>query len=257
MKEIRKVDHSSLRKPLAVVGMPGVANVGRIAAVAMARGLKAVKLAEIFCTDSPPSAEVRKDGRPRIRHGQLYFSNTKESPHDTLIFTGDFQPSDNVGQYEYSDYIASICKQYRVELLISLAASVCGYVPVERKVWIAATSDELVNMFSKDNVVKVFKGATISGINGLAPVIASIGYGIGGACLLADTYPLLTEDPAASKCLLEVIKDKLQLPVPISILDKRIEKMKEELRRIEDELSKHPSKPSKLAKPPKPPEYFG
>lgn len=253
-KSSEEVDLSSLRKPVAFVGMPGVANVGKMAALAIARGLKSTKIAEIFCTDSPPSVEIRKDGRPTLPHGLLYFSNKSDSPRDVFVFSGDFQPSNNVGQYEYSDYIASTCKKYNVELLVALAASVCGFIPVERKVWVTGTSSELIELFSKNKTAKIFRGATISGVNGLAPVVAQIGYGIDGVCLLADTYPLLTQDPAASKCLLEVVRDRLQIPLDTSLLDKKIKKMQEELVKIEGELTKRPTKPGKATKPP---EYFG
>jgi proteasome assembly chaperone (PAC2) family protein len=253
-REFIDINPSSLRRPIAFVGMPGVANVGKIAAIAVAKSLKAVRSAEVFCTDSPPSIEIKKDGRPLLPRGLTYFANSSDSPHDVFIFTGDFQPSNNIGQYEYSDYIARRCKYYNVEILISLAASVCGYIPVDRKVWVTGTSKELLEMFSKKNTTKVFKGATISGINGLAPVIAKVAYGIDGACLLADTYPLLTNDPAASKCLLAVVNDILEIPINVSILDSKILTMQKELGRIEQELAKRPSKPAKAAKSP---DYFG
>jgi proteasome assembly chaperone (PAC2) family protein len=253
-RELIEIDPSSLRRPVAFVGMPGVANVGKIAAMAIARSLKSVRSVEIFCTDSPPSIEIKRDGRPLLPRGLTYFAKNTDSPRDVFIFTGDFQPSNNIGQYEYSDYIARTCKHYNVELLVSLAASVCGYIPVERKVWVTSTSEKLIEAFSKNNRTKVFRGATISGINGLAPVIANVAYGIDGVCLLADTYPLLTEDPAASKCLLEVVNDILQIRLDDSILDKKISSMKKELGRIEEELAKRPAKP---AKPAKSPEYFG
>jgi predicted ATP-grasp superfamily ATP-dependent carboligase len=138
--------------------------------------------------------------------------------------------------------------------LVALAASVCGFIPVERKVWVTGTSSELIELFSKNKNAKIFKGATISGINGLAPVVAQVGYGINGVCLLADTYPLLTEDPAASKCLLEVVRDQLLIPLDTSLLDGRIKKMQEELVKIEGELTRASSKSGKGAKPP---DYFG
>jgi proteasome assembly chaperone (PAC2) family protein len=253
-RELINVEPSSLRKPIAFVGMPGVANVGKIAARAIAYSLKSVRSAEIFCTDSPPSIEIKKDGRPLLPRGLEYFAKTNGSPRDVFIFTGDFQPSNNIGQYEYSDYIARKCKHYNVELLVSLAASVCGYIPVDRKVWVTGTSKELVEMFSKKETAKIFRGATISGVNGLAPVIANVAYGIEGACLLADTYPLLTNDPAASKCLLGVVNDILGIPLNVSILDKKILTMQKELGRIEAELARRPAKPAKTAKSP---EYFG
>jgi proteasome assembly chaperone (PAC2) family protein len=253
-RELIDIDPSSLRRPIAFVGMPGVANVGKIAALAIAHSLKSVRSVELFCTDSPPSIEIKKNGRPLLPHGLEYYANNSESPRDVFVFTGDFQPSNNIGQYEYSDYIARKCKHYNVELLVSLAASVCGYIPVDRKVWVTGTSKELVEMFSTKETTKIFRGATISGINGLAPVIANVTYGIGGACLLADTYPLLTNDPAASKCLLGVVNDVLGIPLDVTILDKKILTMQKELGRIEAELTKRPAKPAKAEKSP---EYFG
>jgi proteasome assembly chaperone (PAC2) family protein len=253
-RELVEIDPSSLRKPIAFVGMPGVANVGKTAALTIAKSLGATKCAELFCTDSPPSIDIRKNGRPRLPKGVVYFTNRSDSPNSVFVFTGDFQPSSNMGQYEYSDYIARTCKHYKVQLLVSLAASVLGYIPTDRKVWITGTTKEFLEIFSKNKGTKIFKGATISGMNGLAPVVANIAYGIGGICLLADTYPLLTNDPMAAKCLLQVIIDTLKIPIQLSLLDAKIGKMQEELRRIEHELAKGPGKP---AKPAKSPEYFG
>src|SRR2546426_21336 len=66
---IRYLDHPKLDDPTCIEGLPGIGNVGKLAAEHLKDELKAVKFAEIFSKYFPPQVLVQEDGQ--VRRGVL------------------------------------------------------------------------------------------------------------------------------------------------------------------------------------------
>src|SRR5512137_2523723 len=92
-----------LREPVMVEGLPGVGNVGKLAAEHMVDQLKAVKFADVFSKYFPPQVLVNDSGTIRLVSNELYYVMRPDKPNDLVILVGDYQGLTPDGQYELSD----------------------------------------------------------------------------------------------------------------------------------------------------------
>ena len=111
MEKIKSVIHEepTLTDPILVEGLPGVGNVGKLAAEHLLDQLKAVKLADIYSVHFPPQVVLDDDGVAKLVNNEVYYSKSEDgSRPDLLIVVGDFQGLTPEGQYDISDYLLPV-----------------------------------------------------------------------------------------------------------------------------------------------------
>src|SRR4030043_244615 len=109
-----------LRDPVFVEGLPGVGNVGKLAAEHLVDQLKAVKFAELFSKYFPPQVLVSDSGTIRLVRNQLYYLQRPQSANDLVIMVGDYQGLTPDGQYELSDKTLKLAKDFGVKKIFTL-----------------------------------------------------------------------------------------------------------------------------------------
>src|SRR5208283_2645757 len=87
------------KSPIAIVGMPGIGNVGKLVAEHLRRELKAVRIGTIYSPHFPHQAVMLKSGRLRLVNNSIYLAKVKGMP-DLIIITGDVQAVTPEGQYD-------------------------------------------------------------------------------------------------------------------------------------------------------------
>src|SRR4030066_679766 len=87
IKTIKKV---KLNKPVLIAGMPGIGNVGKIAADIMVDQLKAEKIISFFSDCLPNSVFVQEDNMVELP--RIEFRYKKKGKNDFLFLVGDVQP---------------------------------------------------------------------------------------------------------------------------------------------------------------------
>ena len=63
-----------LEEPVLIEGLPGVGNVGKLAAEHLVEQLKATKFADIYSKYFPPQVLVDDEGLIRLVNNELYYS---------------------------------------------------------------------------------------------------------------------------------------------------------------------------------------
>ena len=217
-----------LRKPLVLIGMPGIALVGKLATLSAINSLKCDLYGEIYYHDFPPHVIINQ-AQIKMPKIVLY---TKQLPsssyeHDIMIITGDYQPTSSMGIYSLSDFICKLCQKFDAHLIVSMGAFVPESMGTTRNVYISSTQKKWIDFFleSSTKTTVILKGGYISGANGIIPAWSAIHYDIPGVCILADAMPLLQIDPAASKELIRVLNALFGLKVDEALLDQRIEEI--------------------------------
>src|SRR5439155_26578407 len=99
---IRYLDHPKLEDPTFIGGLPGIGNVGKLAAEHLKDELKAVKFAEIFSKYFAPQVLVQDDGQVKLVNNEMHFVKRGHGK-DLVLLTGDYQGLTPEGQYELSD----------------------------------------------------------------------------------------------------------------------------------------------------------
>jgi proteasome assembly chaperone (PAC2) family protein len=218
----------SLRDPVAVVGLPGIANVGKIAAEALVSILDAELVLEFFSDDFPPRVIV-KDGITRFPKSSLYvYRGAPDEPHDVVILTADYQPSSSQGVYSYADYTVREFVKLGVKSVFALAAYEQEYrdffasLSGGPHVYVSASSQRLLDSICTQSGTLVTSEGVINGANGFIPAWAATMFDMESACLLGETMGMIKMDYRAAKAVLEVMGSVLELSAEFGALDSQV-----------------------------------
>jgi len=228
---LQKVE-PKLKSPVLIVGLPGIANVGKIAADFIIDEIKAKKLYNLFSYDLPNSVFVNDRSLVELPTIEMYFKTGKGS--DLLILTGDVQPADEHSSYELCEQVLDVAKKFGVKLIITLGGIGLAEVPKKAQVFCTGNSKAIMKDFSKGHSIN----HQLYGIVG--PIIGVSGLMIGLAgrrkmpaiCLLAETlgHPAFLGIKAARE-IVKVLNKKFSLKININALDKEIEEIECEMKK--------------------------
>lgn len=239
-----EVHSDSLKLPVALVGLPGIANVGKIAVETLIQVLDAQHMGDFFSKDFPPRVLVR-NGISAIPKSSMYlYRAAPDEPHDLLILTADYQPSTSIGVYEYADFIAGELDGLGVKELYALAAYEQSYeeyfnfYPAFPRIYVSASSEEMLSRLSALGNTAIIRDGSIVGANGIIPSWASTLYNMDGACLLGETLGVVKDDYRAAKVVLEKIVDILGISADFDGMDSEISKVIQLIEWAKEEIAK-------------------
>jgi uncharacterized protein (TIGR00162 family) len=228
------------KRPILIVGLPGIANVGKIAADFIIDEVKAKPLYNVFSHDLPNSVFVNDNNLVELPTIEMY-AKKRNGKGDLLILTGDVQPADERSSYEFCEAVLDIAKKLDVELLITLGGIGLAEVPKKPQVFVTGNSTDIIKKFSKG----ITLNEKLYGIVG--PIIGVSGLLIGLAekkdlpavCLLAETlgHPAYLGIKGARETV-KTLNKKLDLKIKISDLDKEIADIEGEILTRTQELGK-------------------
>lgn len=226
---ISKIDPKKVNQSIFFIGMPGIGLVGKLAVETMIKHYDATHLQDVIPKDLPPRVIINKDGIPSFMKVGIYHHYDELSKNHLFFIVGDIQPQSMEGQYTFGEYVAELAQKYHAKHLIACAASVTLYLQEDPKVHVSGSNKETIDFFTLNENVDLFHDGTITGANGLIPVIASQFYNIPSVILLADTTRLIeqifTIDPKSSKAILQVLKERYNLTLEPDMLDEKIDEL--------------------------------
>ncbi|MGC8687219.1 MAG: proteasome assembly chaperone family protein [Candidatus Micrarchaeia archaeon] len=229
---IKMKNEVHLNKPILIVGLPGIGNVGKLVAEQLRKEFKAVRFASLYSPHFPHQVIMRKDGSIRLVNNRFYYIKQKAG-NDIVILTGDVQAVTPEGQYEVNEKIIDFFKD---KLNGSFVYTIGGYsesesIIKEPRVFANATSTDVIKRFADLGINFGKTKGAIWGSAGLVLAFAKM-KGLEGICLMGETG-LLDVDPAAAKAVIMVLAKKLGLAVDTTKLDKMIEKTAKALKALE------------------------
>jgi len=242
MKEIMLLQHEkpSLKSPVLVEGLPGVGNVGKLAAEHLISQLKAKKFASIYSKHFPPQVLIGDDGVVRLVSNDLYYHKTG-SGHDIVILSGDYQGISQEGQYEISYEILDFFEKLGGQRIYTLGGWSVGKIITDPRVLGAATSAAMVEEL-KSAGVEFSKDEPAGGIVGAAGLLLGLGQlrKMDAACLMGETSGYFS-DPKSAQCVLEILQKLLGISIDFSELEqhaKEIDELTASLNEMKPEAGK-------------------
>ncbi|MEM2106040.1 MAG: PAC2 family protein [Candidatus Bathyarchaeia archaeon] len=183
----------SLDKPVFVQGLPGLGNVGKIAAELLIKFCSAKLFAEFYSPSFPDYVSVNAKGICRLPRYEFYAAPMERN--DFVIMTGDTQPSfeDVVAHYGVCGEILDFAERLGCSFIVTV-----GGVPLTEEknlVYVAATSPRLAAEFMDKGAVIYSKGRIV-GAAGLTLALAKE-RNIEGICLLGATTGFRADRGAA------------------------------------------------------------
>ena len=215
---IRPLAPVALTDPVLVEGLPGVGNVGKLAADYLKDQLPAQPLATIYSKFFPPQVYVSEDGIIRLVSNDLYYWKAPAGGRDLLVLGGDYQGISPEGQYEITHRVLDYCHSLGVREVFTLAGFAQGRVVEEPRVLGAATSAARVAEMKKFGVTfsRNDPGGGLIGASGLFLGLGRL-FGMEGVCLMGETSGYFV-DPKSAEAVLEVLCRILQISIDFSTL---------------------------------------
>ncbi|HDJ96465.1 MAG TPA: proteasome assembly chaperone family protein [Candidatus Aenigmarchaeota archaeon] len=225
-----------LKNPIFIEGLPGIGNVGRIAAGYLAEELGAEKFAELYSSHFMPFVLLHQSSEVHMLKNEFFFWKAKKrGQRDLIILIGDSQSVDPVGHYEIVETVLDFIEKFGTKEIITLAGLNVGRVVEKPRVVGAVTHEELIEKYSKFGI-DFEAGSRVGTIVGASGLFLGLGKvrGMKGICLLGETsgFPIVP-DPKAAKTVLNVLLKILNVSIDTSKLERKVEEMKRFMKKIE------------------------
>ena len=234
---VKIIEEVDLAEPIFIEALPGIGHVGKLVAEHIIHELEAKKFAELYSPSFPPQVFVNEDGLIEPMKNEFYALKGQDG-QDYIILVGNTQGLSPEGQHEVCGIILDMIEKYGVKKMFTLGGLGTGQ-PIEKsKVLGAATSSELAEMLKEHNVTLRSADGGIIGASGLLLGMGML-RGINGVCLMGET-PGYFIDADASKAVLTVLLDILDMDVDIAKLEERAEetrKMISKAQQMEREMA--------------------
>jgi uncharacterized protein (TIGR00162 family) len=234
---VKMIEEVDLTEPIFIEALPGIGHVGKLVAEHIIHELDAKKFAELYSPSFPPQVFVNEDGIVEPMKNEFY-ALKGENGQDYIILVGNTQGLSPEGQHEVCGIILDLIEKYGVKKMFTLGGLGTGQ-PIEKsKVLGAATSTELAEMLKEHDVSLRSADGGIIGASGLLLGMGML-RGINGVCLMGET-PGYFIDADASKAVLTVLLDILDMDVDIAKLEERAEetrKMISKAQQMEREMA--------------------
>jgi uncharacterized protein (TIGR00162 family) len=241
---IRVTEKVSLKDPVLVEGLPGVGNVGKLAADYLREKLRATPFATIYSKFFPPQVYVSEEGLIRLVSNDLSYHRAKGSgQRDLIILGGDYQGITPEGQYELTERVLDLANQMGVREVYTLAGFAQGHVVETPRVLGAATSPGRVDAMKKHGVVfsRNDPGGGLIGASGLFLGLGRL-YDMEGVCLMGETSGYFV-DPRSAEAVLQVLSHVLNLELDFTDLENKAKEIDRIAQKIH-EAEQRPTPPT-------------
>ena len=236
--EIIKTEEIILKDAILLEGLPGVGNVGKLAAMHLIEELKAKKCVELYSSHFPPQVLIDEEGIVNLVNNELYYYSGKDAERDLLFLVGEYQGMDSSGQYEICQKLIELVKEMGVTTIYTLGGYGLGKLVPEPRVLGAATSLDIVNLF-KEAGVKFIDGEPGAGIVGASGLLLGLGklQGLEGGCLMGETSGYMVE-PKSASMVLKSLQKLLGVEIDLSELEERAKQVDSITNQLKDIDSK-------------------
>lgn len=231
---INVTEKVKLKKPILIEGLPGIGNVGRVAAGYLVAEMKMKKFAELFSPHFLPLVILHPNSVAHMLRCEFFYYKGRNN--DIVVLTGDTQSITPDGHYEICEKILDFSKKIGVTEIITLGGFAELAEIKEPRVIGAVNDKRLIKKYEKYGIDfnKDHPVGSIVGASGLLLGLGSIA-GIPSLCLMGETLgmPLITDPKAADK-VLQVLSKIIDLDVDLSKLEKTIKEMEENIKKSDN-----------------------
>lgn len=227
----------ALKNPVLIEGLPGIANVGKIAIDFLAQELKAKRLASFYSNSFPHSVFINEDNLVEVPKIELWYKKYNgqngKAAVDLLILTGDVQPIDEESCYSFCNRVVKIAKEFGVKELITTGGIGLQALPEEPKVYVTANNKDFLKTFQKKSLkveTKIF--GVVGPIIGVTGVLLGTAQRnkINAAALLAETFAhqMYLGVKGATE-ILRVLNKRYRFGLKLNKLSKEISELEKEV----------------------------
>jgi len=238
--EFKIIEEPDLDDPILIEGLPGIGNVGRIAAEYMIKHLDAKKFAELYSPHFMPIVLIDDDEVSLLKFEFYYWKN--DNGNDVIFLIGDSQAGKegSRGHFEVSESVLDLAKRFGVKRILTLGGYSTGDLGDEMEegpeVLGAVTHKEMIDEFDEFNINFEDTGSNIGMIVGGTGLLLGMAKkrDMDGLCLMGETagFPILT-DPMSAESIVEIVSDIFNMDIPLDDMDEKVKEMEDFLEKLE------------------------
>ena len=228
-----------LKKPELIVGWPGIGNIGIVTVDTIREQIQAEELGEIEAHDFfyPKKVTIKADLLEDLEFPSCKFYYKRLEKKDLIIFIGEEQPT-NGGlmyaegrkAYQMANLVLDVAETFDCQKVYTSGAAVAlVHHTLKPRVWVVPNKEELLDELKRyENTILISEvegrggQGNITGLNGLLLGVAKK-RGLGGVCLMGEIPDYLSGAPfpypKASKSVLEVMSNIIEVPFDMSKLN--------------------------------------
>tara|TARA_B000000460_G_scaffold245314_1_gene216821 strand:- start:677 stop:1432 length:756 start_codon:yes stop_codon:yes gene_type:complete len=188
-----------LKDPLLICGLPDSGFVGKIGCYHFAKGIKAIKFADMYSSHLPAQTIVNEDGTIDPLKFEFFYKKGKQN---LLIFTGDVQAETAEGQHIISNAVLNFAKGLGCKTVYTIGGFVTSNSSDPPKVYGTTVSESLLKDLGNFGI-KNMKNNNILGMNGILFSLSK-NCGMNGFGIYSETQGEFP-DVAAAKELIQVL----------------------------------------------------
>ena len=219
---LKYLKRPKLKQPVLIAGLPGIANIGKLAAEYLIHKLSAKKFLELY-SEHFPEWVIQDEGIVSPLKVDFYHCRPEGLKHDMVLVTADAQAATPLGQYALTGDLLDVAGHFGVTMVGTLAAYVLSPEESRNSGVVGAASDASIAKTLSEKGVKLLKGGVIVGMNGMLPGMASW-RGMRGFCLLGVTEGGLL-DANATAAVLKSLSSVLSFKLDMKDLEQQAEKL--------------------------------
>lgn len=215
----------ALVKPILIEGLPGVGNVGKIAADLISEKLNAKRFATILSEDLPQQVILDDECVANAIDNELWYANVNGK--DIIFLLGDAQGTTTQGQFNLSKLVMDIILPYDPSMIITLGGYGTGNIVNDPRI-LGAVSDPKLKSEMERHGVGFYPSEPQGGIVGCAAILLSMGkaYGIDSVCIMGETSGYVLDHKSAKK-VISVLGEILGTEFDTSDIQSEIDKLEE------------------------------
>lgn len=217
---IEEFEKPKVKDVILIEGLPGIGNVGKIAAKHLIQELDAKKFATMHSHTFPPQVLIRKNGTVLTMKNDFYYWKSDRGTNDLIFVIGNTQSATPQGQYDLAELVWGIAESYGIASVYTLGGLGIGRIVDRPKVYGAVTNPELIPKLEKFGVLMKREGiGQIIGVSGLL-LGQGMRKGVDGICLMGETSGYYL-DPNSAKAVAEVLTRCVGIEIDMKALKKR------------------------------------
>jgi uncharacterized protein len=230
---VNKCAKVNIKECILIEGLPGIGNVGKIAADFIIDQNKSIKLYEFFSHDLPHSVFIKEDNLVDLPKLELHLIKKGKTTNENLLFlVGDVQPINERSCYEFCHLLLNIAQDLNCKEIITTGGIGLPKVPKNPKVYCTANDKEIVKKYKKFAKINHKTYGVVGPVVGVTGLLVGLAgqKNLAGISLLTETFahPMYLGMTSARN-LLEVLNKAFELKLDLNNIDKEITDIENEV----------------------------
>ncbi len=227
---IKQLYKQKLKNAILIEGLPGIGNVGKIAADFIVDNIHAKKIFEMYSDSFPHAVFVNEKNMVELPSIEIYHKRINK--RDMLFLIGDIQPVDEHSCYEFCNRVLDLLEKNDCKEIVTMGGIGLQRIPENPVVYCTSNDKKIIKKYITTNLTNNIYGVVgpILGVSGLLVGLAK-DKNIPAIALLAETFGHPTYlGIKGARAILVILNQKLGLGLELKQLDEEITEIEKEIK---------------------------